>query len=64
MNDQDDGEYVYASSIVAKSLSGQEQVLTDDSVIAMYPYATLKGDKIVFSTPAGEAYMIDINNNN
>lgn len=64
MNDQDDGEYVYASSIVAKSLSGQEQVLTDDSVIAMYPYATLKGDKIVFSTPAGEAYMIDININN
>lgn len=62
MNDQDDGEYIFSSSIIAKSLNGQEQVLTDDSVIAMYPYATLKGDKIVFSTPAGEAYTININN--
>ncbi len=61
MNDVDDGEMILSSSIVATTLSGQQQVLTDASVVAMYPYASLNGEKIAFSTPAGEAYIININ---
>ena len=56
--DQDDGEFIYASTIVAATLDGKTQVLTGDDVIAMYPHAT--SGKIVFSTPAGEAYLINV----
>ena len=58
MMDQDDGEFIYASTIVAATLDGTTQVLTGDDVIAMYPHAT--SGKIVFSTPAGEAYLINV----
>jgi WD40 repeat protein len=58
MMDKDDGEFIYASTIVAATLDGATQVLTDDSTIAMYPHAT--AGKIAFSTPAGEAYMIHV----
>ncbi len=61
MNDVDNGEMILSSSIVATTLSGQQQVLTDASVVAMYPYTSLNGGKIAFSTPAGEAYIININ---
>ena len=61
MNDKDNGEVVTSSSIVATTLYGVRQTLTDDSVIAMYPYATAKGEKIAFSTANGEAYLININ---
>lgn len=61
MNEEDNGEYVTSSSIVAVSLDGTTQTLTDSSVIAVYPYATAQGDKIAFSTPEGEAYIININ---
>jgi hypothetical protein len=58
MMDKDDGEFIYASTIVAATLDGTTQVLTGDDVIAMYPHAI--AGKIVFSTPAGEAYMINV----
>ena len=58
MLDKDDGEFIYASTIVAATLDGETQVLTDDSTIAMYPHATT--GKIAFSTPAGEAYIINV----
>ena len=58
MMDQDDGEFVYASTIVAATLDGTTQVLTGDDTIAMYPHAT--AGKIVFSTPAGEDYIINV----
>ena len=58
MMDLDDGEYVYASTIVAATLDGTIQTLTDDATIAMYPHCAT--GKIVFSTPVGEAYMINI----
>lgn len=60
MNDKDDGQFIYASSIVVVALDGSRQTLTDDSVIAMYPHPSLSGDKISFSTPKGEAYIIHI----
>ncbi|MBR4829171.1 MAG: hypothetical protein IKZ92_05145 [Muribaculaceae bacterium] len=58
MMDLDDGEFIYASTIVAATLDGTTQVLTGDETVAMYPHAT--DGKIVFSTPAGEAYMINV----
>lgn len=60
MNESDNGEEYTASTIVATTLNGEHQVLTDNNVIAMYPHSTLAGDKIAFSTPAGEAYIINI----
>ena len=60
MNDQDDGEHVIASSIIAKNLSGAEQKLTSDDIIAQYPQVSASSKKIVFETPAGEAYMINL----
>lgn len=61
MNDKDNGEVVTSSSIVAVTLDGTRQTLTDNSVIAMYPYASQNGEKIAFSTDNGEAYIININ---
>ena len=58
MMDLDDGEFIYASTIVAANLDGTTQVLTDDATIAMYPHAA--AGKIAFSTPAGEAYSINV----
>lgn len=60
MNDQDDGEVFTSSEIVAVDLQGNRQVLTDNSVIAMYPQPCADGSKIAFSTPTGEAYIINI----
>lgn len=58
MADEDDGHFTTASAIVAYTLDGKKQVLTNDSMIAMYPYAAKNA--IVFSTIEGEAYMLNI----
>ena len=58
MMDLDDGEFIYASTIVAATLDGTTQTLTGDGTIAMYPHAA--AGKIAFSTPAGEAYIIHV----
>ena len=58
MMDKDDGEFIYASTIVATTLDGATQTLTDDATIAMYPHAA--AGMIAFSTPAGEAYIINV----
>lgn len=60
MYDEDDGDFVYASHIVATNLQGQKQTLTPDSLIAMYPKVATKAGKIVFSTPNGKAYVMNI----
>ena len=58
MMDLDDGEFIYASTIVAATLDGKTQTPTGDETIAMYPHAA--DGKIAFSTPAGEAYIINV----
>lgn len=60
MYDQDDGEFVYASRIVATNLKGGKQTLTPDSLIAMYPKVSAQAGKIAFSTPNGKAYIINV----
>lgn len=61
MFDEDDGEFIYASRIIAADLSGNQQTLTGDNLVAMYPHVDATGSKIAFSTPAGEAYIINLN---
>ena len=57
--DEEDGEYtITASRIVARTLSGEQQVLTGDDVIATYPLPCAQSGKIVFSTPDGQIYLI------
>lgn len=61
MNDIDNGEFVTSSSIIAYSLDGNKQTLTKESEIAMFPYVSADGSKIVCSSPMGEAFIININ---
>lgn len=60
MNDQDNGHYMTSSEIVAYTLDGEKQVLTNNTIMAMYPYVSADGSKIVCSTPVGEAYLINL----
>ena len=55
---EDDGHFTTASSIVLYTLDGKQQTLTNDSMIAMYPYAA--ENAIVFSTIEGETYLLNI----
>ena len=58
MADEDDGYNTTVSAIVAYTLDGKKQVLTDESMIAMYPYAA--ENLIVFSTLEGKTYMLNV----
>ena len=58
MDAEDDGHFTTASAIVACTLDGKKQVLTNNSMIAMYPYAA--NNTIVFSTLDGETYMLNV----
>lgn len=60
MQDKDNGEFIISSKVVAVTLDGTMQTLTSDDVIAMYPHASAAAGKIAFSTPAGEAYIINV----
>ena len=55
---EDDGHFTTASSIVLYTLDGKQQTLTNDSMIAMYPYAA--ENAIVFSTIEGETYLLNV----
>ena len=58
MADKDNGHYVTSSAIVAYTLDGKKQVLTHNSMIAMFPYVA--EGAIVFSTVEGETYMLNV----
>jgi Tol biopolymer transport system component len=58
MSSEDDGHFTTASAIVAHTLDGKKQVLTHNSIIAMFPYVA--ENTIVFSTLDGETYMLNI----
>jgi Tol biopolymer transport system component len=60
MNDKDNGEVYTSSEIIAVDLQGHRQVLTGSDVIAMYPLPSAQSGKIAFSTPTGEAYIINL----
>lgn len=58
MADEDDGHFTTASRIVAYTLDGKMQVLTNDSMIAIEPYAA--NGAVVFSTLDDEVYMLNV----
>ena len=58
MDSKDDGHFTTSSVIVAYTLDGKKQVLTNNSMIAMYPYVA--NSMIVFSTLEGETYMLNV----
>ena len=58
MDAEDDGHFTTASAIVAYTLDGKKQVLTNGSMIAMYPYVA--NNLVVFSTLEGETYMLNV----
>ena len=58
MADEDDGHFITASAIVAYTLDGKMQKLTNSDMIAMFPYAA--ENAIVFSTIEGEVYMLNV----
>lgn len=60
-DEEDNGEFLTRSQVVAATLDGTVQTLTDSSMLAINPYASKSGDKIVFTSGTGEAYMININ---
>ncbi len=62
MEDQDNGEYVTASKLVATNIKGSmKQDLTQASSMAMYPAVAGNGSRIAFSTPDGELFIVNIN---
>ncbi|MBQ5387792.1 MAG: hypothetical protein IIU55_01770 [Paludibacteraceae bacterium] len=58
MADEDDGHFTTASAIVAYTLDGKMQTLTNSNMIAMYPYTA--ENMIVFSTIEGETYLLNV----
>ena len=58
MYDLDDDHFTVSSRIVAYTLDGKYQILTDPEMIAMYPFAT--EGKIAFSTVDGKAYIMNV----
>ena len=61
MDDEDDGEVVTASTIVAYDLrNGKRQALTDAALKMMYPYADSRGKKIACSSDDGNIYLITL----
>jgi len=62
MNDQDNGDRVITSEIVAATIDGgmRHTFATPMAGIAMYPSVSADGNKIAFNTEKGEIYIIDI----
>lgn len=61
MYDRDNGHEIYASRLVAISADGKvKQDLTEDASLALFPSITNAGDKISYTTPAGELFIINI----
>ena len=60
MNDRDDSEMLLSSSIVAYSLSGEVQELTDPKAMLMYPQCCARRGIIACSAANGEVFIIKV----
>jgi len=60
MNDRDDSEMILSSSIMAYSLNGEVQELTDPKQILMYPKCCAARGLIACSAANGEVFVIKI----
>ena len=59
MRDKDNGYTITSSAIIAKTLDGAEQTLTNEHLIALYPQVAARAGKIAFSTLEGDIYIIN-----
>ena len=62
MNDQDDGKMLLSSSIMAFTLDGKVQELTDSSRMLMYPQCCAQKSLIVCSAANGEIFVLRTKN--
>jgi len=60
MNDEDNGEILLSSCIVAYTLDGMSQRLTAPATMTMYPQCSQKKDMVVCSTSYGEIFIIHL----
>ena len=61
MEDEDNGEVVTASKLVAAKIDGSvRQNLTQVSSMAMYPSVAGNGSRIAYSTPEGELFIMNV----
>lgn len=61
MYDRDNGHEIYASRLVAVSADGKvKQNITEDASLALFPSVNEVGNKIAYTTPAGELFIINI----
>lgn len=60
MRNQDDGHFITSSSIVAYTLDGESQVLTDGSLRLMYPHCSSAAGIVMCSSSSGELYMLNL----
>ena len=61
MNDRDDGKTLLSSSIMAYSLSGKVQELTDSTKMLMYPQCCARKGIIACSAANGEVFILKVN---
>ncbi len=60
MASYDNGETITASSIKVFDLNGTSQTITSGDMIAVFPSASADGKKVVFSTTAGDLYLVNL----
>ena len=61
MIDQDNGDYVTASSVVMKTIDGKiSQVLSTSSEIAMHPSSSVEGGRIAYNTLDGKIIVLNL----
>ncbi len=60
MNDKDDDTHFTSSSIVAFTLDGARQEITDGSLILMYPFCSAQSGRIVCSSAKGGIYILNV----
>ena len=60
MDDKDDGERLLTSCIMAYTLDGKSQRLTDPVSLTMYPYCSKTKGVVACSTGYGEIYLINL----
>lgn len=60
MNDQDNGEFLVSSQIVAYTLDGKKQELTKPESLTMYPHCSSKAGRIVCSSAKGEVVLLNV----
>ena len=65
MDDKDDGQDVIESSLIAVTVDGKsrEELFVPAGVFPMYPSVSKDGKNIVFNTPQGVLYLLQININ-